>query len=646
MNRANCTMRKLAANSKRKFCCRWVDHCHGTKCTKARHVCAYEGSLFQKFTVKFNRHKSCGHSGKGQRKYKCHRTRVCENKNPETCDPNVSKCLVCKTSKPTCVAHGKCKTRVIKVENKLRKKGKGVFQNYRCVTKTSCVHESCKKGKRICRWVGPLVTKSTKTVCSYKKDKKKRRERKHCCKATTTCHGSKCRELKKKVCYSTGPWVSYRKHTICKYVPHKTVTKSKNCQTSTLRKVCCHLSKKCVNDKCVIKSKKCKYHHIIERTKRKKCSWKAVESKKCNTLKQKICTTWEDVCKRKTKFAKRSCKRENLKTQVVRNATIKVTCKKQCSLKFFGESEKRKYCCNKRTVCYGEKCHTFNKNCGWVGKPIKCSRGKTIYRWRTICREQNWKDTQTREQCCKTYQRCSLITNYYRCTVVKKHSCWWIGATRGDVHLLGADGAWRTLNVAGTFKYFSDSEKQVNVYLQFSQVGSGSETSAVTFVADNNVIEARDGKITHGGVEIKEFPVLVGKGKIVKEGETYLLTGYGDERLAFKRQEDGSYTVDVGVKAGKNIKTSGLIFDMKNVKKYAMTKEESSKLFSSYVPYKSIVSKANTSKRHAEKCCYQVKRHSEERFKQCIKDTLASGKCFAATYLQSNEKVAEKLIKK
>jgi len=85
---------------------------------------------------------------------------------------------------------------------------------------------------------------------------------------------------------------------------------------------------------------------------------------------------------------------------------------------------------------------------------------------------------------------------------------------------------------------------------------------------------------------------------------------------------------------------------MKNVKKYAMTKEESSKLFSSYVPYKSIVSKANTSKRHAEKCCYQVKRHSEERFKQCIKDTLASGKCFAATYLQSNEKVAEKLIKK
>lgn len=645
MKRSKCSMRNLAGNSKRKFCCRWIDRCNGTKCDKIKHKCGYEGPLYQVLIVNYRAKKACGKNGKGLRTFRCTKRKVCMNSKPETCNPMISRCLICKDSKPKCVAKSPCKTTDNKVEVTMKQKGKGVFQQYRCVTKTVCVNEKCKKGKKVCSFVGALVTENTRKECSFKKDKKLKRERKYCCSIKQRCVANKCQQISKK-CVFSGPWISFRKHSICKYVPWKRVTKSKNCSTTLLRKVCCHLNRKCINNKCVIKSKKCRYYHIIEKTKRSKCTWKVISPKKCNTLKQKVCTTWVEVCKRKGRKGKRVCKKENVKTQVVKNATVKITCKKQCSMKFFGECQKRKYCCTKQTVCYGEKCHTFNKNCKWVGQPTKCCRSNTIYRWRTVCREQNWRKTQTREQCCRVYQRCQKITNYYRCTAVKKLSCWWTGGARGDVHLLGADGKWHTLNVAGTFRYFSDVDRKVEVLLQFTQVGSGSETSAVTFVADNNVLKASNGQILINDKAVSTFPAQIGKGKIEQIDGTFVLTGYGHERVAFVRQADGSYTVDVGVKVGDNVNAVGLMYDMENVQKYALTKEQSSKFFASHVDYKLIVENPKASKEFAEKCCAAVKDASVDRYNQCVEDTRNSGKCYLTSYLQSNEKqLKEKLTK-
>lgn len=653
LKRSKCQMKNFSGNARRKFCCRWVDKCNGTKCEKINYKCDYEGPLYQTFFLQYPAKKACGKLEKGKRDLICTKKKMCKNEKPETCNPMISKCLFCRESKPKCVSNGPCKTEDEKVEVTLRQKSKGIFQQYRCVTKTTCINDKCTKGKKICAYAGPIITQQIRNVCTYKKDNKLKRERKFCCKSVQRCVAGKCAQIKKACAYS-GPWVSLKKHTICKYVPWKKVKTSKNCETSFLRKVCCLLHIKCINDKCVNKSKKCKYYHVIEKTKRKKCSWKVVSPKKCNTIKQKVCTSWVEICKRNSRHGKRVCKKENVKTQIVKNATVRITCKRQCKLRFFGECQKRRYCCTKQTVCYGEKCHTFNKNCSWVGQPTKCCRSNTIYRWRTICREQNWRVTKTREQCCRVYQRCDKITNYFRCSVVKTLNCYWSGAARGDVHLLGADGKWHTLNVAGDFKYFADPNKNLEVYLQFKQVGSGSETSAITFVTNGNIMKAENGKVFINGKETTTFPVSFGKGKLEKhvtevdkkEQSTFLLTGYGDERLAFVRQADGSYTINVGIKVGKHVPAVGLMYDMKNPQKYALTKEQSSKYFTTPIDYKVIVQKPKVSQVFAEKCCQKIKEESASRYQQCVTDTRASGKCYIHTYLQTNEKqVKEKLTK-
>jgi hypothetical protein len=264
-----------------------------------------------------------------------------------------------------------------------------------------------------------------------------------------------------------------------------------------------------------------------------------------------------------------------------------------------------------------------------------------------VCRETNFRGIRTREQCCRVYQRCQQITNYYRCSVVKRKACWWTGAARGDVHLLGRDGKWVTVNVAGTFRYVSDTQRKIAVFLQFRQVGSGSDISAVAIQANGNLVQASAGKILVNGKQVTKFPAQVGTGKLTRSKKgIFVLKGFVRERVAFVRQADGSYTVDIGIRSGRKIKTTGLMNNLKNPIRYQIGEAQSKGLFASYIPFKNLVPTRRVSQADADKCCAPVKPLDLERFKQCISDAFASGKCYVKTYMKSNDKVKEEMSKK
>jgi len=257
--------------------------------------------------------------------------------------------------------------------------------------------------------------------------------------------------------------------------------------------------------------------------------------------------------------------------------------------------------------------------------------------------------TRTREQCCRVYQRCQQITNYFRCSVVKKHSCWWVGGARGDVHLLDSKGDWRTLNVAGTVKYFADEKRRVSVYLQFKQVGSGSEVSGVAVNADNNIVQAENGQVKVNGKVITSFPAQVGKGQLDNRKNIYTLTGFGYERIAFERLGDASYTIDLGIKVGANVESKGLIFDMPNPEKYQLSNQDSNKYFSSFIPFSNIVQRQKSlslpMKKLRSLCCKHLKNVDVKKHTQCKEDFASTGKCYD-TYKQSNEDLIKKITKK
>jgi len=202
------------------------------------------------------------------------------------------------------------------------------------------------------------------------------------------------------------------------------------------------------------------------------------------------------------------------------------------------------------------------------------------------------------------------------------------------------------MNVAGTFRYLTDKKSNLNVYLQFLQVGSGSETSAITIQADGALVQAYGGKVFINGKETIVFPAAVGKGQLVKGKKALILKGFSSERIAFVRQADGSYTVDVGIKAGKGTKFNGLIKNLTNPIRYQITADQSKALFAGFIPFKKIVLSRKVSKADADKCCAPVKTLDAKRYEQCVSDALASGKCYVKTYLKSNQAIKEEMTKK
>jgi len=213
--------------------------------------------------------------------------------------------------------------------------------------------------------------------------------------------------------------------------------------------------------------------------------------------------------------------------------------------------------------------------------------------------------------------------------------------------LLGSNGQWRTINVAGTFRYASDLKSKVAVYLQFRQVGSGSDISAVTIQAENSIVRAIGGKVTIDGTAVGSFPAKVGKGQLAQKGKrTFVLTGFSAERVAFVQQKDGSYTVDVGVRVGAGKDVAGLIYNLKAPIKYQITEAQSKSLFASFIAFKNIVVSKKHSRKSALKCCESIKTLDAKRYEQCVSDSIASGKCYNATYKKSNEDVKDALTKK
>jgi hypothetical protein len=211
--------------------------------------------------------------------------------------------------------------------------------------------------------------------------------------------------------------------------------------------------------------------------------------------------------------------------------------------------------------------------------------------------------------------------------------------------LKGANGKWRTLNVAGTFRYATDLKSKVGVYLQFRQAGSGSDISAVTIQAENSIVKAVGGKVFIDGAIVASFPAKVGKGVLSLVDGSYVLTGFSSERVAFISQKDGSYTVDVGVRVGAGNEVSGLIYDLKAPIKYQITEAQSKSLFESFIAFKNIVVSKKHSRKTALKCCASIKTLDAKRYEQCISDSIASGKCYNATYKSSSDDIKDALTK-
>jgi len=211
--------------------------------------------------------------------------------------------------------------------------------------------------------------------------------------------------------------------------------------------------------------------------------------------------------------------------------------------------------------------------------------------------------------------------------------------------LRGADGQWYTTNVAGTFRYLSDRKNKMAVFLQFKQVGSGSEISAITIRAQKTLIQAVDSRVLVDGKVVSTFPAKAGKGQLVKKGVWIVLKGFGGERAAFTQQMDGSYSINVGIRAGRTSPISGLMYDIKSPRKYQISEGQSKKLFQSFFAFKQIVGFPKFSRSKAEKCCAAVKKFDAKRFEDCVGDAVNSGKCYAATYLNSNEKGKEAMTK-
>jgi hypothetical protein len=87
------------------------------------------------------------------------------------------------------------------------------------------------------------------------------------------------------------------------------------------------------------------------------------------------------------------------------------------------------------------------------------------------------------------------------------------------------------------------------------------------------------------------------------------------------------------------------LYGIRNPFKYQITEAQSKPLFQSFIAFKNIVQRRKHSKKSAEKCCQKVKTLDAKRFEQCVSDSMASGRCYAATYLKSNEQVKSDLTK-
>jgi len=128
-----------------------------------------------------------------------------------------------------------------------------------------------------------------------------------------------------------------------------------------------------------------------------------------------------------------------------------------------------------------------------------------ILRWKVICRDIPFgKQKNIRLNCCKVQQRCVKNGPVFQCENIKRSLCWWRGAIRGDVWIQDQNGDWKEVNAIGSFRFLEDKQSGIVINTQFTQVGSGSVTSAIIFNARGTTIKTNNkGQVSINGKHIK-----------------------------------------------------------------------------------------------------------------------------------------------
>jgi len=315
---------------------------------------------------------------------------------------------------------------------------------------------------------------------------------------------------------------------------------------------------------------------------------------------------------------------------------------RQCGVKKFSKKYERTQCCRFTRICVGKKCKNLKRGCFWTGKKV-LTGFNTILRWKVMCRDIPFgRNKDIRLNCCKVQQRCTQDGPVYKCHNIKRSKCWWRGAIRGDVWIQNQNGDWTEVNAQGTFNYLTDKETGIVINTQFSRLGSGSVTSAISISARGKTIVAnRRGKITINGKRVHRKP---GHSLLIKfiHNRVTIKSVKGHPRLTKIRglsEEKLGYIYDRKTKSYQLTlyaynSSTGLFTDPEHPVRYQIAKKSSK--FKRYVPFKLIVSKHGTveERRKGMKCCHLLP--TESKLNKCINDYVRTKRCFVDQYTNQN----------
>lgn len=167
------------------------------------------------------------------------------------------------------------------------------------------------------------------------------------------CVDKKC-HLKNKKCKFTSLPIKFNYITKCHW------KKSKNEKTKT----CCRYFQKCVGRKCKKSNRTCKVVQHLTRQKRKGCYWKRFKRGR-----RQRCCSYHVFCKFDKKSHKKFCRRLFKKCKWV-GPTIYWTSKLSCKWKRKAKNQRQKRCCKKVSKCRGKECKQMKLTCEWRGAVI------------------------------------------------------------------------------------------------------------------------------------------------------------------------------------------------------------------------------------------------------------------------------------
>jgi len=246
-----------------------------------------------------------------------------------------------------------------------------------------------------------------------------------------------------------------------------------------------------------------------------------------------------------------------------------------------------------------------------------------------------------RLNCCKVQQRCVKNGPVFQCENIKRSLCWWRGAIRGDVWIQDQNGDWKEVNAIGSFRFLEDKQSGIVINTQFTQVGSGSVTSAIIFNARGTTIKTNNkGQVSINGKHIKHthktlLIKFVGKKIVTKliKGNKHLtvIRGLTEDKLGFV-YDPSSKSYELTVSA-QDLST-GLFTDPSHPKKYQLKQSQSK--FDTYIDFKLLKKVKGTPqlRKKAMQCCHLL--DTELKVHQCISDFIRTKKCLVTEYTEEN----------